>query len=126
MSDLSNYEIIKGHFENYFKSANYLFVSHGVGLVGCITALKDYSSSPELKGLGIFIVLFGVGFLSAIFNYIALTFSRLISLDLLRKNKKPDEAARAILMWVHGCSSFASLACLVAALVILIIKFAHL
>ncbi|SRR5258708_29323252 len=67
---------LKEHYDGHFRSANYLLAAHSVGLVGSISALKDYNSAPQLKGIGIFVVLFGVGLLGAIGNY---TSSRLVT-----------------------------------------------
>ena len=48
-------------------------VAHGAAFVGCFALLKDYATTPAYKGVGIFIALFGVGFVLAISAYI-LTF----------------------------------------------------
>jgi hypothetical protein len=48
------------------KAINTLMVGHAAGLVTCLTLIKDYHSTPQLKGLGLFIALFGVGLVCAI------------------------------------------------------------
>jgi hypothetical protein len=48
------------------KALNALMVGHAAGLVTCLTLIKDYNNTPQLKGLGPFIVLFGVGLFLAV------------------------------------------------------------
>jgi hypothetical protein len=48
------------------RGLNYLLIAHAAGLVACLTALKDYQASPQLKGVGTFVWLFGLGFMSAV------------------------------------------------------------
>jgi hypothetical protein len=71
---------MKDHYEVHFKNANYLLLAHAAGLVGCITVLKDYAATPQLKGMGTFVVLFGVGLLASIFTYIALVLAPAVAL----------------------------------------------
>jgi hypothetical protein len=62
------YERRKDLWEATNKALNALMVGHGAGLVTCLTLLKDYNAaSPgHLKGLGLFIALFGVGLVLAL------------------------------------------------------------
>jgi K+-sensing histidine kinase KdpD len=53
-------------WETNNKAINTLMVGHAAGLVTCLTLIKDYHSTPQLKGLGLFIALFGVGLVCAI------------------------------------------------------------
>jgi hypothetical protein len=48
------------------KALNTLMVAHAAGLVACLTLLKDYKDNPQLKGLGLFIGLFGLGLVAAV------------------------------------------------------------
>jgi hypothetical protein len=60
-------ELIKfmgDHYDHNLKVANYLLVAHGAALVGCLSVLKDYASTPQLKGVGLFVILFGFGLLA--------------------------------------------------------------
>jgi hypothetical protein len=54
-------------WEIHNKSLTTLMVSHAAGLVTCLTLLKDYKveSPGALKGIGIFVWLFGLGLLSS-------------------------------------------------------------
>jgi hypothetical protein len=47
------------------KALNTLMVGHAAGLVTCLTLMKDYNN-PQLKGLGWFITLFGLGLFLAV------------------------------------------------------------
>ena len=50
------------------KALNSLMVAHAAGLAACVTLLKDYKDIPQLKGSGLFIVLFGLGLVAAIIS----------------------------------------------------------
>jgi hypothetical protein len=58
------------------KALNTLMVAHAAGLVACLTLLKDYKDNPALKGLGLFIGLFGLGLVAAIICAVLLMISR--------------------------------------------------
>jgi hypothetical protein len=51
------------------KVVNYLMIAHAAGLVTCVTLLKDYKDNPQLKGIGLFVVLFGIGLVAAIIAF---------------------------------------------------------
>jgi hypothetical protein len=117
-------EAMKDHYEVHFKSANYLIAAHAVGLVGCLTALKDYAASPQLKGVGIFVVLFGVGLLASILNYIALVLARSVA---FRPHERPsDEATEKFLQRIHLSSVAIALLMLVTAIIVVMVRFAGL
>ena len=60
------------------KALNSLMIAHAAGLVTCLTLVKDYKAeSPgQLKGLGCFIGLFGVGLVTTIMCAILLLLLR--------------------------------------------------
>jgi hypothetical protein len=54
-----------------------LLVANATGMVACLTLLRDYDTAKgKLDGLGVFIWLFGVGLLLAIWAAIAMVFLR--------------------------------------------------
>ena len=53
---------MRDFFEHEAKGANYLLVARGAALVACLSVLKDYDTTPYLKGIGIFIVMFAQDF----------------------------------------------------------------
>lgn len=113
----------KDHYERTVKSANYLLVAHGAGLVGCLSALKDYANVPQLKGLGIFIVLFGVGLLGAIANYAIATFFIMFA-DARTELKSAAEYRGLITVNQLGIVGLIlSVATLVAAVIAIIVRF---
>jgi hypothetical protein len=117
-------EVMKDHYEIHFKNANYLLAAHAAGLVGCLTVLKDYAVTPQLKGMGTFVILFGVGLLASILNYIALVFARAVA---LRSHERPsDEATEKLLQRIHLSSVGIALLMLVTAIIVVIVRFAGL
>jgi hypothetical protein len=71
----------KEHFDVEFKAVGYLLAANAAGLAGCMTLLKDYATVPQLKGIGVFIFLFGLGFIFAVVGFVALTIHRQAWLD---------------------------------------------
>lgn len=66
-----NFEAAKYFSEMRSKILGYLFTAHGAGLIGCLSVIKDYSTVPQYKGLGVFIAVFAVGMLAAVLAYVA-------------------------------------------------------
>ena len=58
------------------KGIYYLLVAHGAGFAGCLAVVKDYATTPQLKGLGAFINLFGYGFLVAGLAFVVMCLHR--------------------------------------------------
>jgi len=119
-------EKARDHYEAQVKSANYLLVAHAAGLVGCLSVLKDYATTPQLKGMGTFIVLFGVGLLGAILNYVSIAFSVMAA-----TNRKDDFSLSGLwfainLTIVGAAGGLIGLALLVAAIVVIIARFSSL
>jgi hypothetical protein len=56
---------------------NSLMIAHAAGLVTCLTLSKDYKDTPQLKGIGTFVMAFGVGLVFAISAYVDLMILRL-------------------------------------------------
>jgi hypothetical protein len=59
--------ILKGETETQIKFFGYLLASHAGGMIACLSVLKDYEDNPQLKGIGIFVVLFGLGLIITAF-----------------------------------------------------------
>src|SRR3569623_1327066 len=78
------YERLEKDFEQDFKAANYLMVAHGAALFACVSSLKDYSKTPELHGVGVFVAVLGFGFLLAAlsFGLVRLTRGALVAVAL--------------------------------------------
>jgi hypothetical protein len=119
-------EFMENHYEQNLKAANYLFVAHGAGLIGCLSALKDYKTTPELHGIGLFIVFFGVGFLGAIVNYIGLFFARILAINAVFNETEVDPPTSSFITWVHFIGLGITLLALFGGVIGLIVRFASL
>jgi hypothetical protein len=119
-------DVMKDHYEIHFKSANYLLAAHAVGLVGCLTTLKDYAATPQLKGIGIFVVLFGVGLLASIVNYVGHVFGRSIAVNAETYGHEPNEPTTKFLKAVHFISVGVALLMLVVVIIAIMVRFAGL
>jgi hypothetical protein len=94
-------KLYNDNYESQFKGANYLFVAHGAGLLGCLALLRDYASTPQYKGVGFFIVAFGVGLIAALFYYISLAFSRSTALNSVMDEEEPNKLWVGFLLWIN-------------------------
>jgi hypothetical protein len=56
------------------QGVKYLLVAHAAGLITCLSLLKDYEHTPRLKGIGVFVYLFGFGLIAAAAAYGALAY----------------------------------------------------
>jgi len=67
---------MRDFFDSDLKNANSLLVAHGVGLVGCLSVLKDYSPESRYVGIGFPISIFVFGFVLACMAIIAMNINR--------------------------------------------------
>lgn len=74
-------EHTRDFYEIEFKTAHYLLIANGGALVSCVALLKDYSTAPYLKGMGLLISIFAYGFIAAAFGYGLLCAFRQSALD---------------------------------------------
>jgi hypothetical protein len=130
MAKLENKEellkFMSDHYDHNFKAANYLLVGHAAGLVGCLSVLKDYDSTPQLKGLGTFVVLFGIGLLSAIVYYASLALARSVVLNAIMNDESHDEATGGFLTKVNLGTLFIAGVTFVVAIGLIMWRFASL
>jgi hypothetical protein len=106
------------HYDQLFRRVHYLFVAHSAGLVGTLTILKDYASTPQYRGVGLPAGLFGAGLIAAILTYIALSFAQMVA-----KNSVLDRAEQEpsmFVFWVHYGGLAVSVVSFVVALLIII------
>ena len=114
------------NYESHIKGANYLLAAHAAGFVGCFALIKDYATTSQFKGVGFFIVLFGIGLLSGIFYYISLALSRATALNSVMNGREPDDIWKKTLLWVNVPSLVVSVGSLFFAIVAVMIRFARL
>jgi len=119
-------KLIQDQYDQHLKSASYLLAAHAAGLAGCLTVLKDYANTPQLRGLGIFVMLFGVGLIAAILNYISLVFARGIAVNVQTGQTILHEPTRDFVANVHLIAVGLSLLALLIAIITLMVKFASL
>jgi hypothetical protein len=107
------------------KAANYLMIAHAAGLVTCVTLLKDYKDSAQLKGIGLFVGLFGYGLIAAITAFVLLISQRL---SLFRRDVNGDVEVKTVFRDIRLATAVCciSSAILVAAIVVAILKFGSL
>jgi hypothetical protein len=43
---------MKDHYDHLFSRLHYLLVGNGAGFAGGLTILKDYTSTPQYRGVG--------------------------------------------------------------------------
>jgi hypothetical protein len=116
---------LQGEFRDFWdvqvKAANYLMIAHAAGLVTCVTLLKEYKDNAQLKGIGVFIGLFGSGLMVAIMAFALLLTQRMLFLDTdVRLRKFVPEIRRAARVSGISC------VILLAAIVVAIWKFSSL
>lgn len=63
-------------FDTDLKNANSLLVAHGVGLVGCLSVLKDYTPESRYVGIGFPISIFVFGFVLTCMAIIGVSINR--------------------------------------------------
>jgi hypothetical protein len=127
--DLDKEATLKYYHDNYelhFKGANYLMVAHAAGFVGCLSVLKDYAAVPVLKGIGFYIIIFGIGMIASMLYYISLALARSTALNEVMQDKPPHEPTRTFLTIFHFLSISVAILMLLIAIFGLMIKLARL
>jgi hypothetical protein len=75
------------HWAAINKGATSLMVAHAAGLVTCLTLIKDYKDNPPLRGVGVFISMFGVGLITAVWAASLLLLVRGQYVELIEEKK---------------------------------------
>jgi hypothetical protein len=83
-------QAMKDHYDGLFARVHYLFIAHGAGLVGCLTVLKDYATTPQYRGVGIPTTLFGLGLISTIVTYVTTSISRTLANNAVLDKKQHE------------------------------------
>jgi hypothetical protein len=109
---------MKDHYAHLFSRIHYLFVGNGGAFVLGLTVLKDHAATPQYRGVGIPIALFGLGFLATIVAYATLSFSQMIAKNAALDRKRVEPSM--VVFWAHYGSLAFSLAAFVVALLIII------
>ncbi|MES2031170.1 MAG: hypothetical protein V4477_18485 [Pseudomonadota bacterium] len=115
----------KDHLEIEFKGIGYLLAANAAGLAGCATLLKDYATTPHLKGIGAFISLFGIGFVFAIIAFISTNLLRQAWLGELRENGRKEARPQLYAIGAFAPGAISCL-CLCAAVGMMVARFMRL
>jgi hypothetical protein len=120
-------DFMGAHYERNFKTAYMLLGAHSAALVSCATFLKDYAQTPAYKGIGIFVLIFGIGFICALIHYAGLFMARAVVMNSLQSDEDPNNAASAgFLKLTVFASMAAAVLLLVAAVGLFVWKIASL
>jgi hypothetical protein len=69
-------EYMEKSYDRQFKVSYLLMAAHGAGIGTAISILKDFVREPQLNGVGLFLIICGVGFISALIHYAAVFMAR--------------------------------------------------
>ena len=107
------------------KALNYLMVANGAGLAGCLAGLKDYSTVPQLHGIGALIVIFVAGLILGALAFVVFQSAHFeIMHNVLTDEDNPRRAA--ISMTIANLLMKASGGAFILALIIIANKLAKL
>ena len=110
----------ESQWEAVNKGLTTLMVAHAAGMVTCLTLIKDYKDTGPLKGIGVFVWLFGSGLVTAIVAaFLWLTLRGPYTAD--RRTGMFYALFVGTVAWSH-----VSLAALIAAIVFAIYKYGRL
>jgi hypothetical protein len=111
----------KDLFDTEFKAVGYLLTANGAGLIGCLSVIKDYNATPQLHGVGVFILLFAVGFLAGMVAFmLAQQHRHAIMRIFLGDNTKTNIKQ---LVWLSQIPQWVSGSALALAMLLIIHKF---
>jgi hypothetical protein len=121
MPRISNKKEIIDHMEKsydrQFKVSYLLMAAHGTGLVTAISILKDYVKEPQLNGVGLFLIICGVGFITALIHYVAVFMARAAVINAVMSDEDPnDDPTKAFLVITSLIAIVASIGLLIYAI----------
>jgi hypothetical protein len=118
-------EKLSSIIEETIKAIQLLMIANGAALAATLTLLKDYDTTAKYKGIGVFIALFGSGFLAAMAAFVFAFNLRTDMYDLMFQ--RPVKQRRINWpIWVTGFWVIASATMLTTAVVLIIVRFKNL
>ncbi|HVV81331.1 MAG TPA: hypothetical protein VHD59_17175 [Pseudolabrys sp.] len=114
-SDETRLLLLKSVLDLETRGLNYLLVANGAGLAACLATLKDYATTPQLKGIGLVIGAFSGGLMAA---GMAFVLFQIGSFEMMRhvtignepqRGKWPMMAMNTLLSFSGTCFLFAIL-----------------
>lgn len=121
----SRRQIMQSTLELETKALNYLLVANGAGLVGCLTALKDYATVPQLHGLGVLISLFSAGLITGTLGFLSFQSANFDVMRAVLVGDEPPQQATGTMVLTNIAMKLSG-ACFVVAIIIIAIKLAPL
>jgi len=106
------------HYDRLYSNVHYLFMANGAGFVGGLTIFKDYASTPQYKGVGIPLALFGMGLIAAIAAYITLNLAQMNAKNSVLDGKQYPPSMPVF--YIHYGALVASIVALLAGITIII------
>jgi hypothetical protein len=116
-TDIRRFESLIGYIANGFRL---LMVANGAALLASLSALRDYALVPSLKGIGLVIVLFIVGFVAALLGYLGMLGERMLVGQMIMTRKKVESPFLLKMMITLGAT--VSISAFVGALVLIAMK----
>lgn len=117
------FDVVKDQFETWSKGANLLLVAHGAGLIGCVSILKDYNTTPTLRGVGMLVFIFGTGLMMAIVGYGMSALLRISATNAIISERDLRPKFANIADWTRLFALWGSMVSLCAAIWQFIIQF---
>jgi len=111
-----------GH-NQLFTIATLLLGANGGGLSLVLTVLKEYATTPQLRGVGVVFILFGLGLIASILFYASVFMIRATVRNALMSHEDPNDApSKGFLVKLNVFSLLASVGSFIAAILIVIWK----
>jgi hypothetical protein len=103
------------------KVALLLLGAHGASLATCATVLKDAASKPQVSGIAVFTLFFGVGLLASVVNYASVFMVRAVVKSSLMNDEDPNDSPSAGFLKILNVATLAiAVLALVAAILLVI------
>jgi hypothetical protein len=121
----SRRQIMQSTLELETKALNYLLVANGAGMAGCLTALKDYATVPQLHGLGVLIVIFSGGLITGTLGFLSFQSANFdVMRAVLVRDEPPQQATGT--MALTNIAMKLSGACFLVAVIVIAVRLASL
>ncbi|MFZ1921910.1 MAG: hypothetical protein WAU57_09795 [Xanthobacteraceae bacterium] len=127
MAKLANKAELKKTMEashaQHFKLAGLLLAAHGGSLGTCVTIFKDTARNPQVGGVGVFALLFGIGLIASIAYYASVFMTRAVVQNALEDDEDPnDSPSVGFLIRLNLISLGLAVVTLLAAIVLVVVR----
>lgn len=111
--DITRFEELINYIASCFQS---LLVGNGAGLLACLTAVKDYATTPAYRGLGTLVLLFVIGLIGALLGIVAMLAERMA---LLTHVIIGERTRSKWISWIAGFAGIVSISSFITALTLI-------